>query len=103
MKGVGADTKSASVISFKDEDLFWETGAVGFETPRSLHILVCYYVGLHFCLQGGQEQRDLSFQQLSRIPPDRDVYDEDTYYEYAEYVSKTIYTDLDIFTPRTNL
>ena len=69
-----------------DEDVFWETGAVGFETPRSLLNLVFYYVGLHFCLRGGQEQRDLSFQQLSRIPPDRDVYDEDTYYEYVKYV-----------------
>ena len=67
---------------------FWETGAVGFETPRSLLNLVFYYVCLHFCLRGGQEQRDLSFQQLSRIPPDRDFYDEDTYYEYVEYVSK---------------
>ena len=52
-KGVGADKESASVISFEDEDLFWETGAVGFETPRSLLNLVFYYVGLHFCLRGG--------------------------------------------------
>ena len=39
-------------------------------------------------MRGGQEHRDLSFEQLRRYPDDFDVYDEETYYEYFEFISK---------------
>ena len=49
---------------------------------------VFFYVGLHFCLCGGQEQKDLSFKQFPRVPKDTGVYNEDTYFEYTEFISK---------------
>ena len=39
-------------------------------------------------MRGGQEQRDLSIHQFTRTPPDISIYDENTYYEYTEYISK---------------
>ena len=86
-QGVGAQKKSANVVSAEDEDLFWEKKAMSFETPRSLQNLVFYYVGLHFSLRGGQEQRDLKVSQLRRFPSDTKTYDERCYYEYfKEYI-----------------
>ena len=87
-KSIGAVRKSASVITYADEDLFWERGVLGLDNPRSLLYTTFFYVGLHFCLRGGQEQRDLSIHQFTRTPPDISIYGEHTYYEYTEYVSK---------------
>ena len=38
--------------------MFWERGVLGLDNPRSLLYTTFFYVGLHFCLRGGQEQRD---------------------------------------------
>ena len=35
-QGVGAQKKSANVVSAEDEDLFWEKKAMSFKTPQSL-------------------------------------------------------------------
>ena len=86
--GVGAQKKAAHVISAEDEDLFWEKKVMSLETPRSLQNLVFYYVGLHFSLRGGQEQRDLKVNQLRRFPSDLKTYDDHSYYEYVEFISK---------------
>ena len=51
-------------------------------------IRLCSTSFLHFCLRGGQEQRDLSFKQFACIPKDTGVYNEDTYFEYTEFISK---------------
>ena len=45
-------------------------------------------MGLHFSLQGGQEQRDLKVDQVRRHPPDISLYDENTSYEYVEFIAK---------------
>ena len=34
------------------------------EDPASLLDLVFFYVGMQFCLRGGQEQRDLHVDQI---------------------------------------
>ena len=47
-----------------------------------------FYLGLHFCLRGVQEQYDLVPQQLTHVPPDVGVYNDSVYYEYTEFVSK---------------
>lgn len=85
---MSAEKKSATVTSFEDEELLWKSCVLGFDTPRSLLIEVFFYVGLHFCLCGGQEQRDLSFKQFARVSKDTGFYNEDTYYEYTEFISK---------------
>ena len=58
------------------------------DNPKGLFRATFFYVGLLFCLRGGQEHRDLSFEQLRHYPDDFDVYDEETYYEYFEFISK---------------
>ncbi len=86
--GVGAVKKSAEVISFDDEEMLWQKGILGFDNPSALFNTVFFYVGLHFCLRGGQEHRDLSINQLQRCPEDISIYNENSYYEYSEFISK---------------
>ena len=85
-RGIGANSKAAGVISYEHEDLFWEVGALSYDTPRGLFNCVFFYVGLSFCLCGGQEQRSLSWKNFRRIR--EKGYDKNTYYEYTEFVSK---------------
>jgi hypothetical protein len=58
-RGIGADVRSALVISYEHEDMFWQSGALGYCSPRILFYTMFFYAGLSFCLRGGQEQRDL--------------------------------------------
>ena len=51
------------------------------ESPKSLQRAVFYYLGKHFCIRGGEEQRRLGPSQLVRSSnPDK--------YTYVEYGSK---------------
>ena len=85
-EGIGAEVKHAAVISLEHEELLWQKGALGVHSPDSLLRAVFYTVGLHFCLRGGQEHRDLKRSQFTRIP--KDGYDSSTYYQYIENGSK---------------
>ena len=87
-KGVGSSVKSAAVMSFDDEDALWDRKVMSMDDPSSLLNLIFFYVGLHCCLRGGQEHRDLSVDQFRRYPSDTTHYDGHTYYEYAECISK---------------
>ena len=87
-QGIGATKKSAPVITIEDEELLWERQIMSFENPRRLQNCAFFYVGLHFSLRGGQEQRDLKVDQLKRCPEERAKYDEHTYYEYVEFIAK---------------
>ena len=49
---------------------------------------VFFYVGIFFSLCGGQEQRDLIWENFRRVPADNQVYNSETYYVYTEFVSK---------------
>ena len=71
----------------EDENLLREASVISFESPQTLQNIF-YYVGLHFCLRGVQEQHDLTVQQLIRHPSDLDSYDDGTYYQYVELISK---------------
>ena len=73
-KGIGAVRKSSSVITYADEDLFWERRVLVLDNPRSLLYTTSFHVGLHFCVRGGQEQRDLSIHQFTRTPSDISIY-----------------------------
>ncbi len=64
-EGVGLAKKSATVITFQHEYLFWEKGILGLDTPKALQRAVFYYVGLQFVLRGIQEHHDLQVEQLN--------------------------------------
>ena len=87
-QGVGASTNSAAVISLEDEEVLLDRKIMSMDNPISLQNMVFFYVSLHCCLRGGQEQRDLSIQQFSRFPSDTANYEDDTYYQYTEFISK---------------
>ena len=87
-EGIGVSKKSAAVISFEHENLFWETKVLSCDTPRSLQRAVFFSVGLRFALRGVQEHHDMKLDQLKRYPPDTTEYSEDTFYEYTEFISK---------------
>ena len=87
-KGIGAQHKSASVITDEDEDMLWAKGSLGTSSPRTLQHTVFFYIGLQFCLRGVQEQYDLTPHQLSRYPPDTRIYHDGVYYQYTEFISK---------------
>ena len=87
-KGVGAIINHAGVISFDDEQKLLDSNIMSMEDPASLLNLVFFYVGMHFCLRGGQEQRDLQVDQVRRCPPDTSTYDSSAYYEYNKFISK---------------
>ena len=87
-EGIGVSKKSAIVIPFEHENLFWEKQLLGYSTPKALQRAVFFSVGLNFVLRGVQEHHDLQLQQLSRHPPDTSVYSEAVYYQYTEFISK---------------
>ena len=87
-EGIGAEKKSASAITVEDEELLWEKELLSFDSPRSLQNLAFFYVGLHFALRGGEEQRDLKVAQFKRFPVETEKYDEQTCYEYVEFIAK---------------
>ena len=87
-EGVGAIKRSAAVITMEDEKLLWEASVISFESPQTLQNMIFYYVGLHFCLCSVQEQHELTVQQLIRHLSDLDSYDDSTYYQYVELISK---------------
>ena len=87
-EGIGASTTPAPIISIDDEELLLNTGVMSMESPTSLQFMVFFYIGIHCCLRGGQEQRDLSFKNFTRSPLDVTQYNKDTYYVYTEFISK---------------
>lgn len=87
-QGVGAEKKSAAVITEEDEKLMWEKGVLSYDNPVGLQNMVFFYIGLYFSLRGGQEQRDLKIEQFTRHPPSTTIYDASTYYQYVEYIAK---------------
>ena len=79
--------KQSAAVTMEDENLLWEASIIPFESPQTLQNIF-YYDGLLFCFCGVQEQHDLTVQQLIRHPSDHDSYDDITYHQYIELISK---------------
>ena len=76
------------LVANADEDALWASGLLGTSTPTILQHTVFFYLGLHFCLRGVQEQYDLVPQQFAQVPADLIVYNGFVYYEYTEFILK---------------
>ena len=83
-KGIGATKKHAAVICPEDEIQMWESGVLGVDSQWSLARATFFVVGLHFCLRGGQEHRELAVSQFTIFPSDGS-YTVASHYQYAEY------------------
>ena len=58
-QGVGCYVNHAVPFSADEEKLLWSSGVLSDSTPKGLQRAVFYYVGKHFCIRGGSEQRSL--------------------------------------------
>ena len=90
--------KSAAVVTFEHEALFWEKKILSNNHPKSLQRDVFYSVGLRFALRGVQEQHDLKLEQLKRYPPEKEEYSEEVYYEYSNSSQRTTSINLKTLT-----
>ena len=77
-KGIGVTTKSAQILSQEDLNTLWEKQILGVYAPRPLLRAVFFVMGLHACLRGGEEHRQLKFSMLKR-EDDRWIYTEASY------------------------
>ena len=61
---VGVSKVQARSVTVAEEQQLWESGVIGTSTPTSLLNAVFYYCGLHLCLRGGDEHRNLKLSQF---------------------------------------
>lgn len=64
--GVGTHVSHAKTFTRK-EDQLWDSGILSTSSPKTLQRATFYYVGKHFCIRGGHEQRKLSPSQFVRL------------------------------------
>ena len=80
-QGVGTDVRHTPTFTSDDKDTLWEAGVLGDTSPKSLQRAVFFYIGKHFCIRGGDEQRSLG--------PSQFLYSENPdWFTYVEYGSK---------------
>ena len=72
-EGVGASVKHASLINKDEENILWQHGVLGDDTPERLLRAVFYCNGKNICLRGGKEHRCLKISQFVRSQ-DPDMY-----------------------------
>ena len=58
-RGLSIQVKKAEVISAEQEDLLWDSGFLGSDTPQKLRNTIVWIFGLNFDLRAGQEHRNL--------------------------------------------
>ena len=86
---VGEQRKGAPVLEVEHENIFWESGLLGYSTPRYFQRAVFFYRGLHFALRGFHKHYDLI---SSLILFSTSVYNSSVYYQY--WYIRTINIDL---------
>lgn len=89
-KGLGINRKQADVITTHQENLLWEKGILGTDTPQKLLQTLVYSIGLNFALRAGQEHRNLRTGPTSQLKVvESDIEGRRRYLMYTEDVSKT--------------
>ena len=61
-KGLGMTVNKAEPISLEEEELLWESGALGDTDSMTLLSTVFYLIGVHFALRSGTEHCRLRFK-----------------------------------------
>ena len=60
-------SRKSQPISEDIEELLWEKGYLGDNTPKVLQRTLCYLLGVHLGLRGGDEQRCLEFGKQLKL------------------------------------
>ena len=73
--GVGTVIHHTETFNSEEEDKMWSTGVFSIDDPQSLQRAIFFYVGKHFCIRGGEEQRKLKQSQFIRCSnPEKYIY-----------------------------
>ena len=62
--GIGVTENHTEGISFKEEQLLWSKGMLGFDSPNILLNTIFFYNGKVLILRGGREHRELKLSQF---------------------------------------
>ena len=90
-EGIGATVKHAEGISFEEQQMLWNEGVIGCDSPSSLLNAVFYYNGKVLILRGGREHCLLKRSQFS-FGSDQGPSSKLDYVEYVENGSKGLST-----------
>ena len=66
-QGVGVKRKRAEPISIEEDEILWEKGLLGEDSPKVLLDVMIYLCGVHFTLRSGQEHRSLQRNHIELI------------------------------------
>ena len=84
--GIGTKKKQAEPLTVEEEEILWQRGLLGDETPQALLDAIIFMNGLYFALRSGKEHRQLRFTpsqiELVERPGER------PYLIYREDISK---------------
>lgn len=81
--------KQCLPISIEEENMLWDQGQLGTDTPGQLLNTMIYLNGLHFALRGGNEHRKLRAKNPQITGPHSDPVTGLKYLQYCEDTSKT--------------
>ncbi|XP_071114617.1 uncharacterized protein KIAA1958-like [Haliotis cracherodii] len=87
-QGIGIEKRQANVVSVDQEDILWEKGMLGEDTPQKLLDTLVYLIGLNCALRAGDEHRNLRVGPNSQFQITEDSSGV-TYLKYTEDISKT--------------
>ena len=82
--GLGVKVRRAEPISVQEENLLWEKGLLGDDSPQVLLDTMIFLCGLYLSLRSGKEHRDLAWDQIELVEPA----DAPPFLLYTENVSK---------------
>ena len=82
--GIGVEKKQAEPFTMDEEELLWEQGLLGEDSPDALRNCMIFMCGIYFALRGGSELRNLKFKQVKVCKSTNG----DKYLEYHKLGSK---------------
>ena len=82
--GLGVQKRQAEPISVSEENILWDKGLLGSNSPQTLLDTILFYCGLFFALRSGQEHRNLTISQTELV----ECTDGPAYLRYTENISK---------------
>ena len=75
-----APREKAQPISVNEEDIMWEKGILGDESPEKLVDTMLYLIGVHFALRAAEEHKSLKIDCQFKV-----LYDEEVGLKYLDY------------------